>query len=59
MYGVTVTLMAAMVTLTLKFLKFLIQTGLHIVLQLTQSGRLQYLKVDLDLVWVAVTHRGL
>lgn len=47
------------VILTLKSLKLLMETVLHVLLELAQRGRLQHLEVDLDLVWVGLAHGGL
>lgn len=45
--------------LTLELFKLLMETRLHVSLKLPQSGRLQYLKVDLDLLWAGVALRRL
>lgn len=47
------------VVLTLKPLKLLMETVLHVLLQLAQRGRLQHLKVDLYLVGVGLARGGL
>lgn len=47
------------VILTLKSQKLLVETVLHVLLQLAQRGRLQHLEVDLYLFGVGLTHGGL
>lgn len=47
------------VILTLKSLKLLMETVLHVLLELAQRGRLQHFEVDLDLIRVGLTHGGL